>query len=345
MNNTLDRISHYKGSPHEIGFTAGRALGAKLEQNIRHYIARREASTDMDELHQGALAWLRRLPERFQEEFEGLAQGANLPLQLLAEWSYIEECEANQCSGAIGLFENRAWVARNNDFYIPEMWGYVTIREVEGRIPTINFGMEGEVFTPTGINKDRLWLHYNYLSAWDEPQPGKPHIPAYVFLSEALEVCRSVSDVEAFLDEYDRDGGMLLFAVDGKTNEFALFDCLCARHFRRDPSDGWIVGTNHYCACEDLTLGNDEGSISTLSRFKRMESLVRDLSNSQASPSLPADLIRILADDKIEARKSEVMTVYSNVACPSSREIWYTFGGHPAASAGNWGQLDWPWIE
>jgi hypothetical protein len=345
MNNYLDRIYHFKGSPHEIGFTAGRTLGAKLEQNIRHYITRREASSDMDKLRQGALPWLRRLPKRFQDEFEGLAQGANLPLQLLAEWSYIEECESNSCSGAIGIFENRAWVARNNDFYIPEMWGYVTIREVDGRIPTISFGMEGEVFTPTGINKEKLWLHYNYLSAWDEPEPGKPHIPAYVFLTEALEVCRTLSDVEAFLNENDRDGGMLLFAVDGKTNEFALFECLCAKYFRRDPSEGWIVGTNHYCACEDPTLGNDEGSISTLNRFNRMESMVQELSTSQGSPSLPADLIRILADDKIEARKSEVMTVYSNVACPSSCEIWYTFGGYPAASAGNWQQLDWPWIE
>jgi hypothetical protein len=36
---------------------------------------------------------------------------------------------------------------------VPELWGYVTIREVEGRIPTISFSMEGDVFTPTGINK------------------------------------------------------------------------------------------------------------------------------------------------------------------------------------------------
>jgi hypothetical protein len=159
MNDYLDRIHHFKGNPHEIGFTAGRTPGAKLEQTINHYIAGREHDIDMSKLHQGALPWLRSLPKRFQDELEGMAEGANLPLQRLAEWSYIEECESDRCSGAVGLFENRAWVARNNDTYVPELWGYVTIREVDGRIPTLSFSMECDVFTPTGINGDRLWLH------------------------------------------------------------------------------------------------------------------------------------------------------------------------------------------
>jgi hypothetical protein len=346
MNNYLDRIHHFKGNPYEIGFAAGRTLGAKVEQTINHYIASREHASDVTKLHQGALPWLRRLPKRFQDELEGMAEGANLPLQRLAEWSYIEECESKRCSAAVGLFDKRAWIARNNDSYVPELWGYVTIREVEGRIPTISFSMEGDVFTPTGINKDKLWLHYNFLSAWDEPGPGRPHVPGYVFLTEALEVCRTLSDVEAFLNETHRDGGMMLFAVDGKDNEFALFDCLCSKYYRRQPSNGWIVGTNHYCACEDLTLSDaDKEPLGTLSRFRQMENLVQTLSASQTPPNLPTDLIQILADDAIERRDKGVITVYSNVACPSTGEIWYTFGGYPAASRGNWQKLEWPWTD
>jgi len=342
MSSYLDRIHRFKGSPYDIGFAAGRALGAKLGQTITHYIARREHASDMTKLHQGALSWLRGLPKRFQDELEGMAEGAHLPLQRLAEWSYIEECEAKRCSGAVGLFGQRAWVARNNDSYVPEVWGYVTIREAEGRIPTISFGMEGDVFTPTGINRDRLWLHYNFLSAWDKP--ARPHVPAYVFLTEALEVCRTLGDVEALLNETHRDGGMMLFAVDGKNNDMAVFECLCAKHLRRDPSEGWIIGTNHYCACEDLTLSDaDNEPLGTLSRFGQMEDLVKTLLASQTSPNLPADLIRILADDAIERRDEEVVTVYSNVACPSTGDIWYTFGGYPAASRGNWQKLEWPW--
>lgn len=285
MNNHLDRIHHFTGTPYDIGFSVGQTLGGKLEKTFSHYIANMSDSSDMEKLHTGALPWLRNLPKRFQGEFEGMAAGANIPLQNL------------------------------------------------------------DVFTPTGINKEKLWLHDNFLPVWDQPRTGKPHIPCYVFLTEALELGRSISDVEALLNETDRDGGMLLFAVDGKTNEFALFDCMCSKHFRRNPSDGWIVGTNHYCACEDLTLGDDEASIRTLNRFSRAESLVRDLCASPTCPSLPADLIRILADDRIERRVSKLVTAYSNVACPNTGEVWYTFGGYSSASKGDWQQLEWPWKE
>jgi len=345
INDHLDRIYHFKGNPREIGFAAGHTLGNRLGQKLNQYIANQTIPKDMEKLHAGAMTWLRGLPYRFQEEFEGLAEGANIPLQLLAEFNYIEECDINQCSGAIYPFKNNLWVARNNDAYVPELWGYVTIREVEGRIPTISFSMEGDIFTPTGINKEKLWLHYNFLSVWDQPAPNKPHVPAYVFLTEALELCRNINDVEMLLNETDRDGGMLLFAVDGKTNEFAVFECMCSEHFRRDSAQEWIVGTNHYCTCEDPTLGDDEGSLSTLNRFSRMKSLIRDLYNSQAPLNLPADLIRILADEQIERRDNELITAYANVACPNSGEIWYTFGGYPAASSGHWQRLEWPWAE
>lgn len=346
MNSYLDRIYHFKGNPYEIGFAAGQMLASKLEPTINHYIASVAGSKDMEKLHAGALAWLRTLPKRFQDEFEGMAQGSNISLQRLAEWAYIEECDAKQCSGAIYVFKNQAWVARNNDFYVPELWGYVTIREVDGRIPTINFSMEGEIFSPTGINKEKLWLHYNFLPVWDTPSPKKPHVPPYVFLTEALERCLTISDVERLLKETDRDGGMLLFAVDGKNNEFALFDCMCSKYYRREPTDDWIVGTNHYTACKDLTLNDgDKEPLGTLNRFKQMEDLIQTLSSSRTPPNLPADLIKILADDAIERRDKEIVTVYSNVACPSTGELWYTFGGYPAASKGNWQKLEWPWLD
>lgn len=345
INEHLNRIYHFKGTPREIGFATGRLHGNRLEQVINHYIVEQPIPKDMEKLHTGALPWLRSLPKRFQDEYEGLAEGANIPLQRLVEFSFIEECDIIQCSGAIYPFENKLWVARNNDTYVPELWGYVTIREVEGLIPTINFSMKGDIFTPTGINKEKLWLHYNFLSVWDKPASNKPHVPAYVFLTEALELCRDISDVERLLKEIDRDGGMLLFAVDGKKNEFALFECLCSKYYKREPSTGWVVGTNHFCTCEDLTLSDaDKEPLGTLSRFNRMENLIQILSTSHTTPNLPEALIRILADDKIERRDRPLVTAYSNVACPSSGEIWYTFGGYPAASKGNWQRLEWPWI-
>jgi hypothetical protein len=42
-----------------------------------------EESKDLEKLHAGALPWLRTLPKRFQDEFEGMAEGADIPLQRL----------------------------------------------------------------------------------------------------------------------------------------------------------------------------------------------------------------------------------------------------------------------
>jgi len=168
-----------------------------------------------------------------------------LPLQRLAEWCYVEQCLQGGCSALLCRCDGHVWVARNNDFWAPELWGYVTIREVQSRVPTIVFGLEGELFAGTGINRERLWLHYNWLPVEDTPTPGKLHCPPFVWLTEALETCCDLQDVEALLRDVDRDGGMLLFAVDGRRDAGALFECTCVSHTRREFIGPWIAGTNH----------------------------------------------------------------------------------------------------
>ena len=349
----MSRIYHLTGTPYEIGFGMGQALGSRLEANIKQYICQRipqGVTFDKVAWRKGALPWLRDLPERYLEEFEGLASGAGLPLLSLAKWAYIEVLLENQCSGAILILDQHAWVARNNDIFAPDMWGYVTIREVTGRIPTISFGMEGDVFTPTGINREKLWLHYNWLPASDRLNPALPHLPGYVLLQEALETCRTLQDLEKYLLQVQRDGGMLIFAVDGKTDEAALYECSRTDFRKRYPVEGWIVGTNHTCEQANLPSSEEDYQpLSTHSRYQRLEVLAeaifsRHQPGSSLPESLPGELIDLLADDEIERRNGEIQTAYSNVACPATTEIWYTFGGYPAASQGDWQRLEWPWI-
>lgn len=346
MSQYQDRIHHLKGAPFEIGYAMGRSLGPKLAANIERYTRERvspETPFDAERWRSGALPWLRNLPARFIEEFEGLAQGAQLPLQRLAEWAYIEVILSARCSGAIITIDHRAWVARNNDIFVPDMWGYVTIREVSGRIPTISFGMEGDVFTPTGINREKLWLHYNYLPAWDAPIAGRPVLPCYAFIVEALETCQTLPALEVLLGSIQRDESMLLFAVDGKDNSSALYECGCTDFYKRQNSQGWLVGTNHYCIHPKAPSFSNSEPLSTASRYARMETLVERLASQGALATPVKALIQILADDGIEARTGDIVTAYSNVACPNTQEIWYTFGNYPAASRGNWQQLAWPW--
>jgi hypothetical protein len=306
-----ERIYPVKGTPFEIGQALGRALGPRLAANIERYVRERLAHGDTVDAAQwqaGALPWLRTLPARFQEEFEGLAHGAALPLQRLAEWAYVEVILSAGCSAAIAELDDHVWVARNNDTFAPGMWGYVTIREVTGRIPTISFGLEGDVFTPTGINGERLWLHYNYLPAWDEPQAGQPHLPCYAFLVEALETCRTLGDVEGLLARLPRDGGMLLFAVDGKTDEYALYECTCTTTYKYEASQGWLAGTNHYRAHPQAPPVARGEPLSTVPRYERLTTLVQRLI-SAGNRERPVPALRaVLADDGVEVRAGETVT-------------------------------------
>jgi hypothetical protein len=338
------RTYHFKGSPRQVGFALGRALGERLEHNIDRYIKNgpaRHGLLDTNKLQNGALPWLRSLPQRFQDEFEGLAKGAKVSLQRLAEWCFVEECVHPGCTGLVCLLQGSAWVARNNDIWAPDLWGYMTIREIDGRIPTISFGLEGEPFTATGINREQLWLHYHYLPLQDAPGPEKPHMACYVWLTEALETCRTIGDVEALLCEVNRDGGMMLFAVDGKTDEIALFECTCTGHFKRQLSGNWIVGTNHYSTARRVH--DLEYRTTSQLRFARVEELLYELWERGGIIDTPRELMRILAHPGVEGRGKDYGTVYANVACPSKCVMWYTFGGYPAASAGAWHPVAWPW--
>jgi hypothetical protein len=345
MSDYRERIYHLKGSPFEIGSAMGRALGPKMEANIERYIRERTAHApfDADRWRLGAIPWLRNLPPRFREEFEGLAQGSGLPLERIAAWAYLEVILSSGCSGAIVMLDGQAWVARNNDIFVPGMWGYATIREVTGRIPAISFGLEGDVFTPTGMNREKLWLHYNYLPVWDALGEERSYLPCYAFMVEALETCRNLKDVEALLLRIPRDEGMLLFAVDGKDNTFALYECTCSDFYKREATQGWLVGTNHYCVHPKAPAPGGSGPRSTVRRYDRLVQLVEGLI-TQRSPGSPVDdFIRILSDEGVEARDGEIVTAYSNVACPATQEIWFTFGGYPSASQGNWQKLAGPW--
>ena len=345
MIEIAERIYHLKGSPREVGFKLGRALGKRLEENIDRYIQTGPAqhgTLDTIKLHSGALPWLRSLPQRFQDELEGMAEGANISLQRIAEWYFVGQCVDSGCTGLICLLNGRVWVARNNDLWAPELWGYVSIREIDGRIPTISFGLEGDVFTGTGINREHLWLHSNYLPVENEPAMKKPHLATYVWLTEALETCQSLDDIEDLLGAVDRDSGMMLFAIDGKTEEFAVFECTCTHHKRRTLTGDWIAGTNHYCTV-DGDHKMDDFRIRSELRLKRVETLLQELLTQSKTIDASLELRRILADSQVEARSEKYVTVFSNVACPSQGEIWYTFGGYPAASAGNWHPLAWPW--
>jgi hypothetical protein len=340
MTTSHPRIAQASGSPYAVGFSLGQQIGMQLGENIAHYLQQGpvgQRGISLPQLREGALAWMRSLPVRFQQEMEGLAAGAGIPLQRVAEWCYAEECPPG-CSAFMIELNGQVWVGRNNDLWAPHMWGYATIRAVDGLIPTINLGMQAEPFTSTGMNQERVWLHYNYLPVDDRPSGSRRVLPPYVLITEMLETCTSLQDVEDALEHTQRTGGMMLFAVDGKRQQYAIYECTCQGYNKRQAEGGWLAGTNHACACE-----TSRGARSSYTRYDRMTAAIGEMLQEPGGIHLPGDLVHILADREVEQHGEDSGTVFAAVACPAANRLWYTFGGYPAASQGSWQPVPLPW--
>jgi hypothetical protein len=115
---------------------------------------------------------------------------------------------------------------------------------------------------------------------------GKTSMPAYAFIQYALGTCQSLADLERKLQEIDRSDGMLLFAVDGKNNHFALYECTCCEHTKIEPQSDWLAGTNHHCRCqapEDIQASADNSIL----RLERLNELVSRLYTQDTPNRLP----------------------------------------------------------
>ncbi len=72
-------------------------------------------------------------------------------------------------------------------------------------------GMRGELYAATGVNSSGLWLHYNWLPALDQPEADA--WTPFVLLTDILETCEDIDEVEARLRSDNRQGGMLIFSA------------------------------------------------------------------------------------------------------------------------------------
>jgi hypothetical protein len=232
----------------------------------------------------------------------------------VADWVYLEPLLGAGCTSTICQFDGRAWAARTNDIYAQEPWGCVTVRDPFDRIPWISFCREGDV------------------SFADRSEP-RAAVAALPFPSHPRVLHAATP----------RYGATLLFAVDGTTEEFAAFECEEDRSRRRAPLSGWIVAANHRSARTDADPPVDHRRLGTGARYRPGCQLVAALCTAVPPADIPRALRQVLPDDEIEDRGLDLATAYSCVACPSTREIWYAFGGQPAASHCSCQRLAWPW--
>jgi hypothetical protein len=308
-----------------------------LQDNIHDVVKKAQEvyKVDLSQIKINAESWLKRIPEQYQSEVIGLSDGSGCSLEFIIQWIYFDRFLDGGCTSFIIKNNGKLWVGRNNDYIAPKIWSHVNILLKDNLIPVMLFGIGGDLFSGTGYNKEKIWLHYNWLPVWDEA--AAEALPPYVFLRMALESCGSINEIENLLQRIPRDGGMNLFAVDGKDNTYTVFECLCNSYIKRKTSENYVAGANHYCV---TPIPPDFDYDFTISRIRQTatEVALNDIINTTFNYK---DLIKVLANPDIEQDKGLYGTVYSNLVCPSSDEIYYACDGFPAASESTWKNVSW----
>jgi len=290
---------------------------------------------DLVDLELDAEQWLPILPERYQPEARGLADGSGCSLESVLRWIFLDAFIG--CTSFVVMRDGVPWVGRNNDYIGACMWDHVSVIAKEGVQPVMLFGLGADLFSGTGYNQQKLWLHYNWLPIWEAPATGAQR--PYVFLRMALESCQNLADVEDMLERVPRDGGMNLFAVDGKDNSVAVFECTGSGHVKREFDGAYIAGANHFNVTP-VPASFTHDFTDSIARQEATQHLLRAVANTDFTAQ---DLRSVLADPAVEQNTGLTGTVYANVACPSTGEMWYACNGFPAASRSTWQQLNWAW--
>lgn len=338
------RFMQSAGTSYNVGFQVGKHLGPALADYIDAYLLAgpyKRETFDYGRHQQESLSILHHFPQRYQQELEGIAHGAKIPLKKIARWVSVEACMAPLCSGFLLNINHRLWLGRNNDLWSPHFWGYARERHVNNRIPVVTFGLAGDVFTATGINKAGLWLHYNYLKAPDMDRKDSSFFPNYCQIVEMLETCETWKDISVFLSKTPRQEGMMLFVSDRQNNTHGIFECTCWDWIERpldlESPSSFLIGTNHYTQTP-YENAKDPDRKDSVRRYQRLETLLTPFLAGEKTPHIDA-LKAILADKGVEKSETQYGTVYAAIYSPHHHVLWYTFGGYPAASCGNWQTL------
>lgn len=356
----------------------------RLDAYLRDMLAIKKI--DADELARQSMRWLDTLPAPYREEIDGMSLGARVPTADVAAFLYADIAgppgpgfgsvaalsptdsiliTGTQCPSPLAAtellpddgpgcsaFTTRVagvdWVARNCDWYRATLQRgtAAVVHRTPNRHAVMALGLLGDIDADTAVNDRQLWLHLHTLPAIDRPRADRSIISWLFWARSALEQCATLDELEAFIRETDRDRGVIVVALDGKSGQSAVFECTRAGYERHEPQPhdaGRLFATNH-CRRQHPTQPRPFARPgSTITRLDRLRTITADHPPEHA----PDDLIDMLADPHVEMRNAESLrTIYSAVCAPREKQIYFAAGGwpedRPAASTGHWTKIAWP---
>lgn len=223
-------VLHLKGTPYEMGYQHGVLIKDLVQSNVRGILAQEEGHPLVDfygiqvkPTHAiQTISTIQKpfVPEKYYEEMEGLATGAEVPLIDIRTANFLPEmfhCSGFAIAGA-ATQDGTLYHGRVLDYAID--WGLqdhavIIVAEPDGAIPFVNVTYAGFIGSVTGMNAE-------HVSIGEMGGGGLGHwngMPMSFLVREALERGRTLDEVLTIFRDTPRTCEYFYVVADGKTNK------------------------------------------------------------------------------------------------------------------------------
>jgi len=278
------------GEALQRGKQMGQLWKKTFASNYDHIWGRLPANlfTQKQELTEIFLKWL---PEEYKVEIDGIAQGADLPTEVvlwancltMAVTTQYGLCSGFAKNGIHGSNYDFPFATKNDNALLPR-----EVLEVHrlGRLPFIGVFLLGSPFPYTGINSAGISISTSSGTALGKVSDG---LFIYALIREILENCTSLSEVKIKMDQKTVSGSwILLVSKDSSALHIEICESECIIR-----EEKVVFATNHFQYLKESL----PQRLDSLFRLDRLNSLIQNFNGSSD------DGLNILSDKYDLSRK------------------------------------------
>jgi len=212
-------VLHVKGTPYEMGFQHGKLLKDLIEKNVTAFIDNAPSSltSRINSFQQNLPTLMSYVPERFQEEMRGVADGSGIPLKKIIALNIFPEMF--HCSGI--TVSDAA--TKNQDLYHVRVLDYsigknlqntavLMVVQPENGHAFANVSYAGFIGSVTGMNDQHIAM--GEIGGW-----GYGHwngMPMSFLFRDVLERASNLEEAKQLLTETPRTCEYYYILSDGK---------------------------------------------------------------------------------------------------------------------------------
>ena len=339
------RVLVARGTPRERGLAHGTLLREEVRANARAFLqewaigrmgrTRAELRAIWDQI-------ARHVPQRYQDELRGLAEGSGVPLEDLQLMHAVPS--RYHCSGAAALpavtADGKLYHARSLDYALdigdtvrPQTNSLLLVSVPTDGLAHATVGWAGFIGAVTGMNLEGLAIGEMGSRSSDESYDGFPMI---FLVREALRTCRNLQQAKDLWRNVPRTCGYnFLFsdptgacAVECNRTLLRFFDAgdereAVAPHY---PIDGVVRRCNHFvdkelAATQREVYDPRKSSASSWAAYERQGEILRKAAGSIDA----ATMIGLL-----RSYPATHPCLHQAVMCPTDRSMWVSQAADPA---------------